>query len=142
MKTIFIKDDRLREIHHDLNTKLSKMLLDGTIKGTYTIKESTEEFEDGIYFGWEVTDHEDEWKIDELDNFQITIKKWDNYYFATCEQFFTENVICPLRVCDKTVEGVLIKFTKELRAQQKTLCVRGRSIERKVAESIYMEHKD
>jgi len=40
-------------------------------------------------------------------------------------------------VCSKTVEGALIKFLKELRAQKKTLCVRGKAIEGGVAEAIY-----
>jgi len=71
MRTIFIKDDRLREIHHDLSTKITKMLLNGRLKGSYTIKESTKEFKTKtfpfyeILFGWEVTDYEDGWKIKE-----------------------------------------------------------------------------
>ena len=40
-------------------------------------------------------------------------------------------------VCGKTVEGTLKKFIKELKAQKKTLCVRGKAIEGKLAESIY-----
>ena len=137
MKKIFIKDDRLREIHHDLSVKLTEMLLSGELKGSYKVEESTKGFEDGIYFGWEITDYEDGWKIDNLDDFEITIKKSGEYYCATCEQFFTENVICSLMVCGKTVEGTLIKFVKELKAQRKTLCVRGKSIEGKLAEAIY-----
>jgi len=140
MKKIFIKDDRLREIHHDLGDKITKMLLDGTIKGSYTIKESTKGFKDGIYFGWEVTDYEDGWKIDDLDNFVITIKKdseFGNYYFATCEQFFTKNAIDSHMGCGKTFEGALLDFMQELRKQKKTLCVRGKAIEGKVAEAIY-----
>ena len=142
MKKIFIKDERLREIHHDLSIKISKMLLDGTIKGFYTIKESTKGFKDGIYFGWEVTDYEDGWKIEPDSRFEVVIEKSDDHYCATCEQLFTENVICPLMVCDFTVEGVLKRFVKELKAQAKTLCVRGKAIEGKLAESIYMEYKD
>ena len=137
MKTIFIKDERLREIHHDLSVKLTEMSLGGELKGSYRVEESTKGFKDGIYFGWEITDYEDDWKFDNLDNFEITIKKSGEYYCATCEQFFTENVICPLMVCDKTVEGALIKFLKELRAQRETLCVRGKAIEGKVAKAIY-----
>jgi len=139
VKTIFIKDDRLREIHKDLTNKIVEMLVSGKLKGSYTIKESTKEFKDGIYFGWEVTDYEDGWKIDELDNFEITIKKSGRYYCAECKQFFTENVIASLMVCDRTVEGALKKFIKELRAQKKTLCVRGKVIEGKVAKAIYGE---
>ena len=69
MKTIFIKDDRLREIDSDLNEKIVKMLLNGKLKGSYTIKQSTKEFKTktypfyAIYFGWEITDYEDGWKI-------------------------------------------------------------------------------
>ena len=71
MKTIFIKDDRLREIEHDLNNKIVEMLLNGKLKGSYTIKQSTKEFRTNtypfyaIYFGWEITDYEDDWKIKE-----------------------------------------------------------------------------
>lgn len=137
MKTIFIKDDRLREIHNDLNTKLAELMESGRLKGSYTIKEATKGFKDGIYFGWEVTDYEDGWKIDDLDNFEFTIKKSGKYYCATCKQFFTENVTCPLMVCGKTVEGTLIRFVKELKTQRKTLCVRGKAIEGKVAKAIY-----
>ena len=141
MKKIFIKDDRLREIDHDLNIKISELMKFGELKGSYTIKQSTKEFEDGIYFGWEVTDHEDGWKIDELDNFEITIKKDGDHYFATCKQFFTENISCPFIACGKTVEGTLIRFLKELRAQKKTLCVRGKAIEDKVEKAIYERNK-
>ena len=137
MKKIFIKDDRLREINNDLNNKIAEMMKSGKLKGSYTVKQSTKGFKDGIYFGWEVTDYEDGWKIDDLDNFEITIKKSGKYYCATCEQFFTENVICPLMVCGKTFEGTLIRFLKELRAQKKTLCVRGKAIKGKVVEAIY-----
>ena len=145
MKKIFIKDDRLREINADLNTEISRLMKTGELKGSYIIEQSTKEFKDGIYFGWEVTDCEDDWKFDDLDNFVITIKKdkkLDNYYFVTCEQFYTENIVCPLMVCGKTVEGTLIRFLKELRAQKKTLCVRGKAIEGEVAEAIYENKED
>lgn len=137
MKVIFIKDDRLRGIRSDLNTEIARLTKSGELKGSYTIKEATKGFEDGIYFGWEVTDYEDGWKIDDLDNFEITIRKSGKYYCATCEQFFTENVACPLMVCSETVEGTLIKFVKELKAQRETLCVRGKAIEGEVAKAIY-----
>ena len=71
MKKIFIKDDRLREIIADRNEKIVEMLLNGKLKGSYTIKQSTKEFETkeypfyAIYFGWEITDYEDGWKIKE-----------------------------------------------------------------------------
>jgi len=143
MKTIFIKDDRLREINSDLSTELARLMKSGGLKGSYTIEQSTKEFRTkefpgyAIYYGWEVTDYEDGWKIDSLDNFEIIIKKSGEFYCATCEQFFTENVVASLMVCSKTVEGVLIKFTKALRARKKTLCVRGKAIEGEVEKAIY-----
>ena len=143
MKTIFIKDDRLRKIDSDLNTEIARMMRSGELKGSYTIKQSTREFKTkefpgyAIYFGWEVTDYEDGWKIDELDNFEITIKKSGEYYCAECKQFFTENVIASLTGYSKTFEGALNKFLKNLRAERKTLCVRGKAIEGKLAEAIY-----
>jgi len=143
MKKIFIKDERLREIDDDLTNKISKMMKSGKIKGSYTVKQTTKYFNINkypgyvIYFGWEVTDYEDGWKIDELDNFEITIKKSGKYYCAECKQFFTENVIASLMVCDKTVEGALKKFIKELRKQKKTLCMRGKAIEGEVEKAIY-----
>ena len=146
MKTIFIKDDRLRKIHDDLSDKIAEMSKSGRLKGSYTIKESTKEFKikkfpgHAIYFGWEVTDYEDGWKIDDLNNFVITIKKSGEYYCAECEQFFTENIIASHSEYAKTFEGALKKFLKELRKQKKTLCVRGKALEGKVAEAIY-EHK-
>ncbi len=145
MKTIFIKDDRLREIDADLSTEISRLEKIGELKGSYTIKQATKEFKTEKYpgyeilFGWEVTDYEDEWKIDDLDNFVITIKKSGKYYCAECKQFFTENVIASHSEYAETVEGALIKFVKELRKQRKTLCVRGKAIEGKVAEAIYEE---
>ena len=147
MKTIFIKDDRLREINADLNTKIAEMIKSGELKGSYTIKEATKSFKTttfpgyAIYYGWEIIDYEDGWKIDELDNFEITIKKSGKYYCAECKQFFTENVIASLMVCSKTIEGTLMKFIKELKAQRKTLCVRGKAIEGKLAEAIYEDER-
>ena len=137
MKKIFIKDDRLRKIDSDLNTELTRLMTSGELKGSYTVKQSTKEFKDGICFGWEITDYEDGWKIDELDNFVITIKKSGEFYCAECKQFFTENVIASLTGYSKTFEGALNKFLKNLRAERKTLCVRGKAMEGKVAKSIY-----
>ena len=137
MKKIFIKDDRLREINSDLNNKITKMLLDGKLKGSYTIKQSTKEFKDGIYFGWEVTDYEDSWNIDDLDNFEIIIKKSGEFYCAECKQFFTKNSIATLAEYGETVEGALKQFLKILRAERKTLFVRGKAIEGKAAKAIY-----
>lgn len=143
MKKIFIKDDRLRKINSDLNAKTAEMMKSGELKGSYTIKESTKEFKTEtfpfyeILFGWEITDHEDGWKIDELDNFEITIKKSEEYYCAECKQFFTENVIASHSEYAKTFEGALIKFLKELKKQKKTLCVRGKAIEGEIEKAIY-----
>ena len=137
MKKIFIKDERLRQIHSDLCDKTTKMFLNGKLKGSYTIKESTKEFKDGIYFGWEITDYEDDWKIDELDNFEITIKKSGKYYCAECRQFFTECAVASLMACGETVEGALERFLKKLKAEKKTLCMRGHAIECEVEQAIY-----
>ncbi|TET08109.1 MAG: hypothetical protein E3J83_04345 [Candidatus Atribacteria bacterium] len=63
MKTIFIKDDRLREIIAYRNEEIVRLSLNGTIKGSYRIVESSKEFEDGIYFGWDIIDNEDGWKL-------------------------------------------------------------------------------
>ena len=71
MKKIFIKDDRLREISHDLNNKIVEMVLNGKIKGSYIVRQSTKRFKTktypfyAIYFGWEITDSEDDWKLKE-----------------------------------------------------------------------------
>lgn len=145
MKTIFIKDDRLRQIDADLSAEISRLEKTGELKGSYTTKKATKKF--GIekfpgyeiLFGWEVTDHEDGWKIDDLDDFVITIKKSGEYYCAECKQFFTENVIASHSEYAKTFEGALIKFVKELRKQRKTLCLRGTAIEGKVAKAIFGE---
>ena len=137
MKKIFIKDERLRKIDSDLNTEIARLMTSGELKGSYTVKQSTKGFKDGIYFGWEVTDHEDGWKIDELDNFEITIKKSGEFYCAECKQFFTACAIASLTGYSKTFEGALNRFLKNLRAERKTLCMRGKAIEGKVAKSIY-----
>ena len=142
MKKIFIKDDRLRKIESDKVDKIVALMNSGELKGSYSVKQTTKEFEDGIYYGFEITDYEDEWKIDELDNFEITIKKSGEYYCAECKQFFTENVIASHSEYAKTFEGALIKFLEELRAQKKTLCVRGKAIEGEVAEAIYEKIKE
>ena len=143
MKKIFIKDDRIGDIEKYLSDQITKLIKEGKIKGSYSSelswrKVETKEFPGYVCeYGWEITDYEDGWKIDNLDNFEITIKKSGGYYCATCKQFFTENVSCPLMVYGKTVEGTLIKFIKELRKQRKTLCVRGKTIEGKLAKAIY-----
>jgi len=64
MKTIFIKDDRLREIIADRNKEINKLLSNGTLRGACYTKLSTKEFKDGIYFGWEITDLENGQKIE------------------------------------------------------------------------------
>ena len=69
MKTIFIKDDRLREIIHYRNDEIVKLMLNNTLTGSYTIKESTKEYKIKTYpfyeilFGWDIIDSEDDWKL-------------------------------------------------------------------------------
>jgi len=58
LKTIFIKDERLREIIADRNKEINKLLSKGTLRGTCYTKLATRESKDGIYFGWEITDLE------------------------------------------------------------------------------------
>jgi len=58
MKTIFIKDDRLREILVDRNKKIGKLLSDGKLKGSLDIKLSTKEIRGKIFFGWKIIDLE------------------------------------------------------------------------------------
>lgn len=65
MKIIFIKDDRLREITHDRSNKLTEMLISGRVEGPYTIRESSKEYEDGIYFGYDIVDSERSWVLKE-----------------------------------------------------------------------------
>ena len=65
MKTIFIKDDRLRKIIADRNEEIRRLLSDGTLKGKCYTKLSTKEFRDGICFGWEITDLESGQKTEE-----------------------------------------------------------------------------
>jgi len=143
MKKIFIKDERLREIESDLNTEITKLTTSGKLKGSFTVDRTTKKFKTkkfpgyAIYYGWEITDYEDNWKIDELDNFEITIKKSGKYYCAECKQFFTENVIASHSEYAETVEGALKKFLEELRKQKKTLCMRGHKIEGEIENAIY-----
>ena len=143
MKKIFIKDDRIGDIEDYLSDQISKLMKKGEIKGSYSSKMSWRKVNIKKFpgyecqYGWEVTDHEDGWKIDELDNFEITIKKSGPYYCAECKQFFTENVIASHSEYAETVEGALKKFIKELRAQKKTLCMRGHAIEGEIEKAIY-----
>lgn len=66
MKTIFIKDDRLREILSDRNREIERLLLRGTLKGVCYTKLTTRESKDGkISFGWEITDLESGQKSEE-----------------------------------------------------------------------------
>lgn len=150
MKTIFIKDDRIGDIQEYLSNEITKLMKKGKIKGSYSSEMSWRKVDIKEFpgyecqYGWEVTDHEDDWKIDDLDNFVITIKKdknLDNYYFAICEQIFTENVVASLMGCGKTVEGALVDLLKTLKTGRKTLCVRGKAIEGRVAEAIYEKRK-
>jgi len=148
MKTIFIKDDRIFDIKEYLSNEISRLMKSGKIKRSYSSKMSWRKIDIKEFpgyecqYGWEVTDHEDGWKIDELDDFVITVKKSGEYYCAECEQFFTENVIASHSEYAKTFEGALKKFLKELRKQRKTLCVRGKAIEGKVAEAIYEKSEE
>lgn len=69
MKTIFIKDDRLREIIDYRSKEITRLMLNGTLTGSYTIHESTKEYKTRqfpfyeILFGWDVIDTEDDWKL-------------------------------------------------------------------------------
>jgi len=143
MKKIFIKDDRIGDIEDYLSDQISKLMKKGEIKGSYSSKMSWRKVNIKKFpgyecqYGWEVTDHEDGWKIDELDNFEITIKKSGKYYCAECKQFFTENVIASHSEYAETVEGALKKFLEELRKQKKTLCMRGHKIEGEIENAIY-----
>ena len=146
MKKIFIKDDRIGDLQEYLSDQITKLEKKGKIKGSYSSEMSWRKINIRRFpgyecqYGWEVTDYEDGWKIDDLDNFVITIKKdkdFGNFYYATCEQFFTECAIASLMVGGRTVEGVLTRFLEELKAQRKTLCVRGKAIEGKLAKAIY-----
>ncbi|MBA7572961.1 hypothetical protein ES695_00300 [Candidatus Atribacteria bacterium 1244-E10-H5-B2] len=58
MKTIFIKDNRLRKIIADRNKKIERLLLTGKLRGSCYTKLSIKEFKGGIHFGWEITDLE------------------------------------------------------------------------------------
>jgi len=59
MKTIFLKDDRLREILADRNKEIERLLRNGTLRGKCYTKLSTRELKDGkISYGWEITDLE------------------------------------------------------------------------------------
>lgn len=60
MKIIFIKDDRLREILADRNREIKRLLLSGKLKGTLSVKLSTS----GAFFGWEITDNENGYKVE------------------------------------------------------------------------------
>ena len=143
MKKIFIKDDRIGDIEDYLSDQISKLMKKGEIKGSYSSKMSWRKVNIKKFpgyecqYGWEVTDHEDGWKIDELDNFEITIKKSGKYYCAECKQFFTENVIASHSEYAETVEGALKKFLIELRKQKNTLCMRGHAIEGEIEKAIY-----
>ncbi len=65
MKTIFLKDDRLREILKYRNEEINKLISKGTLKGTCFTKLSTRESKDGIIsYGWEITDLENGYKIE------------------------------------------------------------------------------
>ena len=69
MKTIFIKDDRLREIVAYRNEKIAELMLKGKLESSYTIKESTKEYKTKTYpfyeilFGWDIEVSDDNWKL-------------------------------------------------------------------------------
>ena len=69
MKTIFIKDDRLREIIAYRSEKITELMLKGKLESSYTIKESTKEFKTKTYpfyeilFGWDIEVCDDNWKL-------------------------------------------------------------------------------
>ena len=71
MKTIFIKDDRLREIVAYRNEKIAELMLKGKLESSYTIQESTKEYKTRTYpfyeilFGWDIIISDDNWKIKE-----------------------------------------------------------------------------
>jgi len=146
MKKIFIKDDRIGDIEEYLSDQITKLIKEGKIKGSYSSelswrKVETKEFPGYIcQYGWEVTDYEDDWKIDDLANFKITVRKdkdIDNYYFVECEKIWEENATNTLMGCGKTFEGAILDFLKGLKERKKILCVNGREMEGKVAEAIY-----
>jgi len=146
MKTIFIEDDRVGEIEEYLSDQISKLMKEGKIKGSYSSKLSwrkveTKEFPGYVcQYGWEVTDHEDGWKFDDLTRFIITIerdKEYGNYYFVKCEKIWEENAINTLIGCGETFEEALFDFLKRLREQKKVLCVNGAPMEGRVEKAIY-----
>ena len=69
MKTIFIKDDRLREIVAYRNEKIAELMLKGKLESSYTVKESTKEYKTKTYpfyeilFGWDIEVSDDNWKL-------------------------------------------------------------------------------
>ena len=71
MKTVFIKDDRLREIVAYRNGKIAELMLKGKLESSYTIQESTKEYKTKTYpfyeilFGWDIIVSDDNWKIKE-----------------------------------------------------------------------------
>jgi len=146
MKKIFIKDDRVRDIEKYLSDQITKLIKEGKIKGSYSSelswrKVETKEFPGYIcQYGWELTDYEDDWKIDDLARFTITVerdKKYGNYYFVECEKIWEENATNTLIGCGKTLEGALLNFLKRLRERKEALCVNGVSMEGKIAKAIY-----
>ena len=146
MKKIFIKDDRIGDIEEYLSDQITKLIKKGKIKGSYSSelswrKVETKEFPGYVCeYGWEVTDYEDGWKIDDLVDFRITVrrdKEFGNLYFAECGKIWEENVSNTLLGCGKTFEGALLDFLKKLRERKKTLCVNGSAMKGKVEKAIY-----
>ncbi len=76
MKTIFLKDDRLREIITDRNKKIMKLLLSGELKGTISFKIL---LKDG-HLGWEIIDNENGYSIKERFGPTGTITALKDYF--------------------------------------------------------------
>jgi len=146
MKKHFIVDDRIGEIQDYLSGQITKLKEKGTIKGSCSSKLSwrkrdIKEFPGYVCeYGWEVTDYEYDFNMEELRDFDITVRRDEehgNLYFVECWKIWEENAINTLVGCGKTVEEALFDFLKGLREKRKTLCVNGAAMEGKVEKAIY-----
>jgi len=127
MKTIFIKDDRLRELTDYRCKKIVDLCIKGKIKGSYTIEESSKEYKTkkypfyAIYFGWDVIDSEDGWKLKEhpekdLERVISELKKAELQKDGTikvnmewAESMGTINYIDFRTFCDEMIKKILIQ---------------------------------